>query len=90
MVTFEENIDKQEINLHGLAQRNEVIKTIKFDVNGVKVSFDMAIRVKQAYRKEEMETKTVTSVKLGKIHMPFDVFESREPKPQPSAKQPQA
>lgn len=89
MVTFEENINKSEINLHGLTSKNEVMKSVKFnDSTGAKVNFDVVIRVKQCHKKDEMETVTIQEVKPGLILMPFDQYEAQENKnnPQPVAK----
>lgn len=60
MLKFEENINKVEITLHGLAMKSELVKNIKFDDGKTRVSFDVVVRVRQAFKKDEMWNKTTT------------------------------
>ena len=89
MMSFEENINKQEVNLHGLTSKNEVMKQVKFtDSSGAKVSFDVYVRVKQSHKKDEVETKTVTEVKPGELVTPFDIFKAQQDKINPAPQKP--
>lgn len=80
-MSFEENIHKQEINLHGFSQKNQVTKQINFtDSSGEKVSFDVLVRIKQSHKKDEIETTTITEVKPGEIITAFDVYRQEQAK----------
>ena len=43
-----------EVSLRSLENNNEMVKTVKFDYEGKKLSFDVTVRVKEAYSGKEM------------------------------------
>ena len=45
---------KGEVSLRSLDTQNEVVKTLKFDYEKHKVSFDVILRIKEAYNGKEM------------------------------------
>lgn len=87
----EQNKFKHEVALLGLGSSNEVVKTIKHE----DIKFEVTVRVRQAYSKKEMETKTSTKVALEKMFMPFDEYAAAHPteapkvEPVPQVQQPQ-
>ena len=51
---FEKNLFASEIGLYALRGSNETTKTFKFNQDGVKVKFDVIVRIREAFSGKEM------------------------------------
>jgi hypothetical protein len=57
-----------------LDTNNEFTKTIKFDCEGKKLSFDVTTRVREAYSGKEMTQESCTKEVLDEIYRSFNVY----------------
>ena len=73
---FEKNLFKSEIGLHGFRGSNEITKTFKFDLEKVKVKFDVIVRIKEAFSGKEMCEKATEKTVLDKIFQTFTEYQS--------------
>jgi len=74
MMFFDKDIFKGEVSLRGLETNNEMSKTLKFDFEKHKVTFDVIVRVKEAYSGKEMVQEEGSKEVLDEIYSSFNVY----------------
>lgn len=85
MMRFEDDVDTKEVMLAELNQTNEFKKTVRYQDDKTKkiATFELTIRVRQNFKKDEKDVKTLETQNVKTIYESFKEYQAKQPAQKP-------